>query len=521
MPNTGANAYPSRYRWLGLLGSLALAAGGLTSGALPAASTGPALRASGGAGTVLVFAGLTVLTAAWLLLGTPGRRSTGRAAEGQPPPTTRWLTTTLAWWAAPLLLLPPLFSRDVYSYLAQGAMRAAGLDVYADGPAALGGQTAQQVPPVWQHTPAPYGPGFLLLARAAAPLADHPYAGTLLLRLSAVLAVAALTALLPALARRLGTDPAAALRLGALNPLVLLHLIAGAHNDAVPLALMVTGLLAATRSRPLLAATLITLAALVKAPAALALPAAWWLTAHGGTEPTRSRNRPATGAVPPRAEQLVGERRRFARRGRLTAVRGGVAGGPGGWWRGIRFGVAMAAVAAVTTAAVTATAGTGYGWVAALTAPATESSWSPSSSLGRLVAGLAGVAPEGPVAGARLLGLALAAGVLGLLAVRVVRRVSEPLTALALGFGALVVLGPAFRPWYALWCVVPAAFAVRAATTRRAVELACAAIAFTVMPDGFEPDAAELVLAAGGLVVGAAAVFLAEQQVAFPERQPA
>ncbi|GLW58236.1 hypothetical protein [Kitasatospora phosalacinea] len=59
MPHTGANAHPGRYRWLGLLGSLALAADGLTSGALPAATTGPALRASGGAGTALVFAGLT------------------------------------------------------------------------------------------------------------------------------------------------------------------------------------------------------------------------------------------------------------------------------------------------------------------------------------------------------------------------------------------------------------------------------------------------------------------------------
>ncbi|MGW4698234.1 polyprenol phosphomannose-dependent alpha 1,6 mannosyltransferase MptB, partial [Kitasatospora cineracea] len=309
MPNTGANAYPSRYRWLGLLGSLALAAGALTSGALPAAATGPTLRASGGAGTVLVFAGLTVLTAAWLLLGRsadappadalPANALSAEALPANAPPAdalpagapsgnglpaagrsaarTRWLTATLAWWAAPLLLLPPLFSRDAYSYLAQGAMLTGGFDVYTDGAAALGGPIAQQIPQVWQHTPAPYGPAFLLLARAAAPLADHPYAGVLLLRLTAVLAVAALAALLPALARALGTDPAAALRLGALNPLVLLHLVAGAHNDAVPLALMLAGLLAATRRRPLPAAALITLAALTKAPAALALPAAWWL----------------------------------------------------------------------------------------------------------------------------------------------------------------------------------------------------------------------------------------------------
>ncbi|MFJ4675149.1 polyprenol phosphomannose-dependent alpha 1,6 mannosyltransferase MptB [Kitasatospora sp. NPDC088783] len=498
MPNTGANAYPSRYRWLGLLGSLVLAAGALTSGALPAATTGPTLRASGGAGTTLVFAGLAVLTAAWLLLGrsaaalpaealpapalpadaVPTRAVPTRAARRAARPSgTRWLAVTLGWWAAPLLLLPPLFSRDVYSYLAQGAMLAGGFDVYADGPAVLGGSVAQQVPQVWQHTPAPYGPGFLLLARVAAPLADHPYAGTLLLRLSAVLAVVALTALLPALARALGTDPAGALRLGALNPLVLLHLVAGAHNDAVPLALMLAGLLAATRRRPLPAAVLITLAALVKAPAALALPVAWWIAGRPDDAPGRGRRS--------------------------------------------RCAVTVLVAAAATTAAVTAAAGTGYGWVGALTTPATASSWSPSTALGRLAADLLGVAPEGPVGAARLLGAVGAAVALGLLAARVVRRGSEPAAALALAFGALVALGPAFRPWYALWCVVPAAFAARTAGARRAAELTCAALAFAVMPDGFGPDQAELVLAAGGLGVGAVAVLLTERQITFQERQPA
>ncbi|MFC8716868.1 polyprenol phosphomannose-dependent alpha 1,6 mannosyltransferase MptB [Kitasatospora sp. NPDC057198] len=519
MPNTGANAYSGRYRWLGLLGSLALAAGGLTSGALPAAATGPALRASGGAGTALVFAGLAVLTAAWLLLGPPGHRT-----EGRHPAATRWLTTTLAWWAAPLLLLPPLFSRDVYSYLAQGAMQAAGLDVYTDGPAALGGPVAQQVPPVWQHTPAPYGPGFLLLTRAAAPLADHPYAGTLLLRLSAVLAVAALTALLPALARRLGTDPADALRLGALNPLVLLHLVAGAHNDAVPLALMLAGLFAATRPRPLTAAALITLAALVKAPAALALPAAWWLAAGAAEAADGQSVGPRGWLVRTVGGPGVGGRRAGAMVGegpQRACRRGWLAPAGAGRWRGARLAVLTVVAAAATTAAVTGVAGTGCGWVGALTTPASGSSWSPTSGLGRLLAGLAGAAPEGPVAGARLLGLVVAAGVCCLLAVRVVHRGSEPLAALALGFGALVVLGPAFRPWYALWCAVPAAFAVRAAGTRRAVGLACAALAFTVMPDGFAPDAAELVLAAGGLAAGAAAVSLTQRQFTLTARQAA
>ncbi|MFF4341127.1 polyprenol phosphomannose-dependent alpha 1,6 mannosyltransferase MptB [Kitasatospora sp. NPDC001540] len=599
MPNTGANAHPGRYRWLGLLGSLALATGGLTSGALPAATTGPALRASGGAGTVLVFAGLTVLTAAWLLLG-----ATGRRPGGQLRPPTRWLTVTLAWWAAPLLLLPPLFSRDAYSYLAQGAMQASGFDVYADGPAVLGGPVAQQVPQVWQHAPAPYGPAFLLLARAAAPLADHPYAGTLLLRLTAVTAVAALTALLPALARRFGTDPAAALHLGALNPLVLLHLVAGAHNDAVPLALMLTGLLAATHPRPLAAATLIALAALAKAPAALALPAAWWLaaTAPGTGELGFRRGglsigRDAVGVAADSAGRSAGVRPGgvlrppaapvgaaavlvlpvvtalgagelgFRRRGSIVgwdAVGSGgrsFGAGPGGvlsvlaapvrsaaalalpaaWWlaatapgvgepgrrrgpfggrwRPLLLAVSMLLAAAVTTVAVTAAAGTGYGWVSALTSPATDSSWSPTSSLGRLLADLADVAPEGPVTVVRLLGLAAAAVAVCLLAARVARGQGEPAAALALAFTALVALGPAFRPWYALWCVVPAAFAVRAVHARRTVELACAVLAFAVMPDGFPPDSAELVLTAGGMAAGAATFALAERQFIFQERQ--
>ncbi|MEV7217765.1 polyprenol phosphomannose-dependent alpha 1,6 mannosyltransferase MptB [Kitasatospora cineracea] len=541
MPNTGANAYPSRYRWLGLLGSLALAAGALTSGALPAAATGPTLRASGGAGTVLVFAGLTVLTAAWLLLGRSADALPADVlpaktlpADGRSTARTRWLAATLAWWAAPLLLLPPLFSRDAYSYLAQGAMLAGGFDVYTDGPAALGGPIAQQIPQVWQHTPAPYGPAFLLLARAAAPLADHPYAGVLLLRLTAALAVAALAALLPALARALGADPAAALRLGALNPLVLLHLVAGAHNDAVPLALMLTGLLAATRRHPLLATALITLAALTKAPAALALPAAWWLATATPPRPTavvlRRASHPAAAGpalpaagsgpdgLPPGGPGIRSGIRRVGNQAHAFHTFRAFRAAPG---HRLRCAAAVLAVAAGTTAAVTAVAGTGYGWVSALTTPATASSWSPSSGLGRLVAALAGVAPEGPVAAARLLGAAGAVAAVVLLAVRVARGRSAPVAALALAFGAVVALGPAFRPWYALWCAVPAALAARTAGARRAVELTCAALAFAVMPDGFEPDSAELVLAAGGLVLGAAAVMLTERQLTFQERQPA
>ena len=106
--------------------------------------------------------GVVLLIAAWALLG--------RVIRGPEPPTPRALLVVLAVWAAPLLLAPPLFSRDVYSYLAQGAMVDAHIDVYTHGPARLGGPLADEVAPVWQHTATPYGPVFLAVASALSGL---------------------------------------------------------------------------------------------------------------------------------------------------------------------------------------------------------------------------------------------------------------------------------------------------------------------------------------------------------------
>ncbi|MFI9788991.1 hypothetical protein ACIHEI_36580 [Kitasatospora sp. NPDC051984] len=93
------------------------------------------------------------------------------------------------------------------------------------------------------------------------------------------------------------------------------------------------------------------------------------------------------------------------------------------------------------------------------------------------------------------------------------------MAALAFAFAVLVAFGPAFRPWYALWAVLPAAFAVRAPGVRRVVELACVVLVFVVMPDGFSPDGAELVLAVGGLGIGVGVVAAAERGISFRERQ--
>lgn len=194
----------ARCRALGVAGVILLALGAAGAGALPTRDPFPVLdelRRHPGLGLVCASFGLALLVAAWWLLG--------RLVRGDDPPRPAALLGTLALWAAPLLVAPPIFSRDVYSYLAQGAMVGAGLDVYRHGPATLGGPLAAEVPAIWQHTTTPYGPVFLVLATAVATVTGtHVVLGVLGLRMIAVLGVVLLAVVLPGLARRCGVDPA-------------------------------------------------------------------------------------------------------------------------------------------------------------------------------------------------------------------------------------------------------------------------------------------------------------------------
>ena len=151
-----------RCQILGLAGTAFLALGGETAGALPVRELLAPSSVHAALGLVGVYFGVVLLIAAWLLLG--------RLVRSADPPTPRALLLVLAVWATPLLIAPPLFSRDVYSYLAQGAMVDAHIDVYAYGPSHLGGPLADEVAPLWQHTGAPYGPVFLGVASALSGL---------------------------------------------------------------------------------------------------------------------------------------------------------------------------------------------------------------------------------------------------------------------------------------------------------------------------------------------------------------
>ncbi|MGW7508389.1 polyprenol phosphomannose-dependent alpha 1,6 mannosyltransferase MptB [Streptomyces massasporeus] len=445
-----------RCQVLGLAGTACLALGGETAGALPVEDLLHPASARAALGLVGVYFGVVLLIAAWLLLG--------RLVRGPRPPEPRSLLLVLATWAAPLLLAPPLFSRDVYSYLAQGAMVEAHLDVYAHGPARLGGPLAEEVAPLWRHTGAPYGPVFLAVAAALSGLTRGELpAGLFGMRLVALAGVALMAAALPRLARHSGADPSAALWLGALNPLVLLHLVAGAHNDAVMLGLLGVGLVAALGRWPVLGAVLVTLAALVKAPAVLGLAAVVALQVRAGRSP---------------AKALV-----------TTTV-----------------------AAAGTTVAATAVAGTGYGWIGALNTPASPQNWALTTLLGRATRALLEHLGSdlAPLAVPAWHALGIVAAVLAIALIWLRLRV-RPVYALGLSLAAVAALGPAIRPWYALWGLFLIAAAAPSTSVRHRTAAVTGVLALSVLPSGGPADTGQLVLAVSGGALAVVVLWQAHQ----------
>jgi alpha-1,6-mannosyltransferase len=453
-----ADQRPRRHRALAHTGAIRVAIATTGAGALP---TDPytiwtAVRDVHAAplvafATMACYLGLTLLVGAWLRIGSLLR-------ERQVP--VRQLTETLIWWALPFVLAPPLYSRDVYSYVAQGMMVNADIDPYRNGPAAIGGELASNVSPIWQYAAAPYGPTFLAAAAFVTFFTGGSIVGGILgMRLVMVASVVVLAKTVPALAERYNVNPSTALWLGVLNPLVLAHLVSGIHNDALMMALLLAGMVLATKRRPMVAAVVIALAALVKAPAGVAI----------------------LFIAPAMARELQAR------------------------YPGTRFalakGLAIVSGVAVGTAVVfTAAMGTWYGWVGALRGTAkARNGLSLSTDLGWLLdqtmkaLGLA--APIDPITVVRGVGMLAALGVLGWVLLRFRGR---PMFGLGIVLAAVVLLGPAVHPWYLLWGIITLAAATRDRRIIKAIVVVSALMAFYPMPAGGGPTASAVF---GGLGV--------------------
>jgi alpha-1,6-mannosyltransferase len=266
---TGATYAAWLWGALGLAGSVVLTLAGthlLGQHARPTWWFSPTLASGHAASEVIFYAGVAALVVAWLGLGYELRRSPGLRIGH--------LLGIAALWCIPLALGPPLFSRDVYSYLAQGTILHLGQNPYQVAPSALvrlgHPQVLDAITLLWRHTTAPYGPLFLMIVGWLVKLAAYKLVlGTIFVRLLAILGVALLAAALPPIAKKVGGDPRRAVWLMALSPLVLFQLISPAHNDVLMAGVMAVGVAAGLRW-PLLGVAICALAATIKVPAAAA-----------------------------------------------------------------------------------------------------------------------------------------------------------------------------------------------------------------------------------------------------------
>ncbi|MBY6311804.1 polyprenol phosphomannose-dependent alpha 1,6 mannosyltransferase MptB [Rhodococcus kroppenstedtii] len=488
----------TRIRRFGAVGAGMMALGALGAGAQPVLQNpvqgvrvlGLFARALPAALTVTLI-GTVLVVVAWLLLGRLAIGSFGRGTSPRRLSRSQ-LDRTLALWILPLCVAPPMFSKDVYSYLAQSEITARGLDPYEIGPqAALGVDhvLTRTVPNIWRETPAPYGPFFLWIGRGITALTgDDIVSGIFLHRAVALVGVALIVWALPRLAARCGVSSVAALWLGAANPLLLFHLVAGIHNEALMLGLMLAGLELCfrgidalddvTRRRTgrallLVGAAVIALSATVKIPSLIALG-------------------------------FVGMALARRRGGRLRDV--------------VRAAVVLGVVAAVVIVGVSLVSGLGFGWLGTLGTANAVRSWMSLPTLLGLATGGAGVLlgigdhTTAVLSLTRPIASAVAAVVIARMLVATLLGRLHPIGGLGVSIGALVLLFPVVQPWYLLWAVTPlAAWATRPAF-RVPVIAFSAFVSLIVMPTGGEVQPFVIVQAALATVVTLGVVYAATRR---------
>lgn len=182
---------------------------------------------------------------------------------------------------------PVLLSHDVYSYVDYARLGVRhGLDPYVHPPLAAPGDPAY-AEVTWTEATSAYGPLFTL---ATYPLAWLPVGvAVAVLKAVAALSVVGIAALAARIAAWRGIDPLRAAAFVALNPLVLVHVVGGAHNDALTMLLAMLGVAAILSARELAGGAALAAAVATKLSAAFLAPFALL--------GSRSRGRLAAGAL--------------------------------------------------------------------------------------------------------------------------------------------------------------------------------------------------------------------------------
>jgi alpha-1,6-mannosyltransferase len=352
------------------------------------------------ASTVIMTLGCWIMFRAWLRLG----QQLSGWAEGSLATVRR----ACLLWMAPLLLCLPIFSRDVFSYIGQGRLVAAGQDPYVDGISTLSNWFQLGADITWAESETPYGPLFLSVEHLVFLVAGNsPDLSVLLFRLVACAGVVLCMVYVPKLARLHDVSAAKALWLAIANPLFLISFVASAHNDALMVGLALAGTYYAATGRGVLGVVLVTASVGVKPITLVLLPFIGLLWAGPGSSWGR--------------KILYWAYTGFLCLGIMALI---------GWMNGYGFGWLAVML------------GTGSGTV--FFAPLGMLTTFFTAAFGALGLGTEWVLPALKLIG-RLASVAVAI-------VLVFKGTHSHLVQrLALAFSALVVLSPIIQPWYILW----------------------------------------------------------------------
>lgn len=213
----------------------------------------------GGLGGPLFYAGLWLALGLWAYVVAHCGALSARAA-----------LTTVAVLHLLFLLAPPLLSQDVFSYIAYARLGVEhDLNPYEHAPIEIPDDPVYGFAGSKPATSA-YGPLFTLFTYPLSPL-GVPTAFWIL-KIVAALASLALVWAVWRTAEKLGREPLAPALFVGLNPLTLVHVVGGAHNEAYVVLLTMLGVLGWVGGRAVAGGALATLATGVKASAGLVLP---------------------------------------------------------------------------------------------------------------------------------------------------------------------------------------------------------------------------------------------------------
>lgn len=342
-----------------------------------------------------------------------------------------------------------------------------GLDPYSAGPVELLGadnDLARSVPFIWANSPSPYGPVALGLAALVSWLThDSIIWGVVLHRVFSLVGIIAAGWAISRLAARCRVAPEAALWLGILNPLTILHLVGGIHNESFMLGLALVGVELGLRAVN---------------DSHAARWRVWALFIASGVLISCAGMVKVTGFIGLGFVGMAAARRLVDKHG-VPAVRAVLGAG-----------LAQLLLLAVSVAAVTIVTGIDIGWIFGQGGAATIRSWLSATTSVGVGAGFLGMLlglgdhTEAILSVTRTVGVIIAAGFMLRMLYATFRGAIHPVGGLGVSTFALVVFFPVVQPWYILWAVLPLAAWANRRFFRMAVMIYSGVMSFIVLPRG-------------------------------------